>query len=267
MESFLANCLDKDLIVRWLVSDDGSSDYDFYAMKRKYPFIEFYRSKKEGQPASLNHLFSKVETEWFFHLEDDWLFCWPDRFIEKLFDIAFDDEKIKNVVLTNWKPLNPGLFKTTKGGVGYVIHKFDPTVSDEDQEATDSGWFGLSLNPGLQNTAVIKSLGKFDESLPATTRLWDKAQAKAYMKMGYKRASLSEGRLYVKHMGGQSLYTIRRCECRDKNRCNKYPDCEGCSGDRSNYHKPEDERKRSFSKSKSQLRTREYRLRRNRNAG
>ena len=229
MRSFLDRCLDKDRVIRYIVSDDGSSDDDFEEMRRYYPFIEFYRSPKRGQAASLNFLFSKVETEWFFHLEDDWRFVGQGNFLQMLFDVAATDFMIKNILMTKWEPLSAGCLKKTESGIGYVIHKFDPTVPKEVAETTDSSWFGWSLNPGLQNKPVLDELGPFDEAVTPMSRLWDKEQAKLFRKLGYKRASLypERGQL-IRHLRVYSLYDINRSECRAKRRCSNYPECEGC---------------------------------------
>ena len=41
MESFLTACQDKDLISRWIVSDDRSSTKDLFEMKDRYSFRKF----------------------------------------------------------------------------------------------------------------------------------------------------------------------------------------------------------------------------------
>lgn len=223
--------MERDLITEWIVSDDGSNEEEFERMKKLYPFIRFLRSPKKGQPANLNFLLSQVKTEWFFHMEDDWLFVKKDNFIRKLFDVIFEEPTVKNVILRHWQPFNERLLKETKTGVKYVIHFFDPLADTAKKAVTDSAWYGYSFNPGIQNIEIIRKLGRFDESHNPASRWWDKENARYYLELGFKRASLYDGP-YIEHIGElESLYSISRKECQRKNNCKKYPSgCELCGG-------------------------------------
>ncbi len=229
IESFLKNCLDRDLIIRWLVSDDGTDERDLNDLRKLFPFIEFLKADKPGQPASLNLLFSKVQTEWFFHLEDDWNFLNKGHFIRELFDIADTDPKLKYIGLRKFEPLREELLQETKSGASYVLHEFNTSYSYEKMIETDSCWFGWSLNPGLQNTKVIKQLGKFDEDYKPTTRWWDRSHPQKFLKLGYRRANIYDD--YIEHVGGDqdSLYAMLRKKCNEAKQCERYPCCERCS--------------------------------------
>ena len=72
MAGLMRTCYDLDLVERWIVCDDGSTDIELEWMKKEWPFLEIHRNPGVGQAASLNFLFSEVKTEWFLHLEDDW---------------------------------------------------------------------------------------------------------------------------------------------------------------------------------------------------
>jgi hypothetical protein len=209
MRSFMQTCQDKDLIKRWILVDDGSRKEDIDWMKRKYPFFEVYTNKpKKGQPVSLNKIISLVETEWFFHCEDDWMFLKPRKFIRKLFDIANDDSRIKNIILTR-KTGNV----ITRNNITYNLHKYDPVMEPPLAEVyskrileEDCNWFGYSWNPGLHHIPTLKLVGELDEDHNTNSRKWDRNHALKYLELGFKRANPMEC-VYIEHIGdGQSEY-------------------------------------------------------------
>lgn len=192
MDSFLANCLDQDLICRWLVSDDRSSPDDVRLMREAYPFLEIRRSPKAGQPASLNYLFSLVGTEWAFHVEDDWEFVCPGHFIRETIDIAQSDPRLRNVIVRGWDGI-----RIIDDGREFIGHYFDDHARRQRGTATDCWWYGYSLNPGLQHMPTVRELGPYDEA--AVNRKFDRPAAVKYREMGLLRASTVTG--YVKHIG------------------------------------------------------------------
>ncbi len=194
MESFIASCRDMDLITRWIISDDSSDSKDLEAAQAKYPMFEVFRSEKPGQPANVNTCFSKVGSEWFFHCEDDWLFTKKDYFIRKMFDIAFDDERIRNITLRGWE----GTY-VRHGKVEYILHNCIRPCGLEMQAYCDGSWWGYSLNPGLQHLPTVKKLGTYPDDYSEDNQEWDRPQAQLYLKMGLRRANLV-GK-YMEHLG------------------------------------------------------------------
>lgn len=202
MDSFLENCLDQDLITRWILSDDGSNPEDLINIKLKYPFFEIYSHNFSSQAANLNFLFNQVKTEWFFHCEDDWRFIKKDNFIRKMFDVAFTDNRIKNVVLRYW---NGPYVKI--GDVEYRLHVYHPNGALSVVEFNDWRWFGYSLNPGLQHLPTVKLLGEYPTDVTGLPhpRYFDRPPAVAYRMLDYQRANLMEA--YIFHTGhGRSVY-------------------------------------------------------------
>src|SRR4030065_367812 len=218
LDSFLQTCQDFDLVNRWLVGDDGSSQKDLNWMKKRYPFLDIQRNPSKGQASNINNLFARVETEWFFHFEDDWIFLKKDNYIRKLFDIVFDNEKVKNATLRFWTGSEKDI-KETKTGTKYFIHNYLPIresrmqrrLSQEEQQRikhADALWCGYTLNPALQHKPTIELLGRYDESV-INKRSWDRPQAVKYYELGYKRANLLEK--YIEHIGeNNSAYDIRQ---------------------------------------------------------
>jgi len=219
----MVTCLDKDLIHEWIISDDGSCEEDIKVMQAEFPLLNITRSPGHGQAISLNYLFSLVKTQWIFHMEDDWLFLERGNYIRKMFDITND--KIKNVVLRKWKP-----YDILSQKDGFVLHKHVPEEQDWDIiSTTDCGWYGYSLNPGIQDLDLIKSFGKFDETCKVESRRWDKEIARKYNEAGYLRASLSDKK-YIEHIGNRSsLYSLLRKECAERHGCTDFRECEVCT--------------------------------------
>jgi glycosyltransferase involved in cell wall biosynthesis len=230
MTGLFAQCKDLHLVERWIVCDDGSTDAELEWMKQEYPFLEIHRNPGSGQASSLNFLFSKVETEWFLHLEDDWGFLKSGNLIGMLFEIANESPKYRNITLRKWEPLRPtNHLKETASGLAYVEHCFKRGEDMPTVLLTDSDWYGFSLNPALNHTETIKGMGEFRADLPATSRMWDRAQANRWHKAGFKRAGVYDE--YIVHTGGdESLYNIRRRECQAASNCDMFPrECEHCA--------------------------------------
>lgn len=210
IDSFLSTCKDKDLISRWLIGDDGSSEQDLQNIASLYPFVEIFRNPKKGQAANLNNLWSKVDTEWFFHCEDDWLFTRKDNYIRKLFDIIEKENNVRNATLRHWEGKTKLCrSKEAREKFEYVIHHYDPDASLEESFCTDCYWCGYTLNPGLQHKPTINLLGKYDESINISSRKWDRPQAQKYYSLGLQRASLKGH--YIEHLGEyKSAYELKR---------------------------------------------------------
>lgn len=205
MDSFMKNCQDLDLISRWVLSDDRSCNNDITEMQKKYPFFEIYKSPAPGQASSLNNLFGKVRTEWIFHCEDDWLFTKKGHFIKEMLDIAFSDERIRNIVLRFWKCIY-----VKHGDLEYRVHNYHYHCQEGGIFNADMRWYGYSLNPGLQHKPTIDMLGAYDdrgcEKTGFAARFWDRPQAQKYYELGLKRCNLNTN--YIKHIGdrGKSAY-------------------------------------------------------------
>ena len=192
MRSFMANCLDVDLIDRWLVSDDGSEPHDRELMRREFPFLEIASSPRPGQAASLNALFSRVTSEWFWHTEDDWILIKPGHYIRQCLDIAASDERIRNVTLRHW---HNALIQD--GDMRYRGHIFNERGSLKTAiEWNNWCWFGYSLNPGLQHKPTVDRIGPYAEIV---NRNADTGPAQRYQALGLMTANWPE--IVLNHIG------------------------------------------------------------------
>jgi len=195
LTSFMECCEDLDLIKEWLLCESSNDKRIFEVIKSKFPQFKVFLNPKGTQGSALNLLFSKVNTELIFHLEDDWKFIRKGHFIRQCIDVARDNKKIRNVIVRYWD----GIY-VKSGNLEYIVHIYD---KEGDTDNTDAFWYGYSLNPGLQFKSVIKKLGKYNEE--DRSRHFDRPIAEKYYKLGYLRANLIEN--YVIHIGeGKSTY-------------------------------------------------------------
>jgi GR25 family glycosyltransferase involved in LPS biosynthesis/GT2 family glycosyltransferase len=180
VNSFLHCCQDLEMISRWICIDDGSSAADRARMRDLYPFFEFIWKPPEdrGHPTSMNRLVELVDSPYWLHLEDDWQFVVPGRYVTNGLAILDDDPNIGQVLFNaNYGETlddrgRPGGFvQATELGLRYRVHQhLDPT-GDEYQRFFDAlppgsvanvYWPHFSLRPSLLRTAAVRKLGRFD---------------------------------------------------------------------------------------------------------
>jgi hypothetical protein len=205
IQLFFNNCLDIDLIKEIIIVDDNSSLDDIKEMQN---FLKDYKynikliSTNCGHANALNILFYNVQTDYIFHLEDDWEIK-KGNFIRQSFEIMNDNEKIKSVLMRNWiaqgaKQQIPKHIEKTK----YYIHNYNGLKF---QKGNINTYPGYSLNPSLQNIKDIKKIGKFENK-----KLFELRFAYRYYSYGYL-----VGMTYFDfclHVGIQSAYKSNNTE-------------------------------------------------------
>ena len=182
LNSFLQCCEDVGRIDRWIVVDDGSSPDDIEQMQDRYPFLEIVTKGpgRQGHAASLNVLRTMVDTPYWLHLEDDWLFLLPDRYVTRALDTLAVEPQVAQVLFNrNYAEtlddhrLVGGEPRTAPGGTDYRVHDYvDPgspafAAVLEDLapgERTNRHWPHFSLRPSLMRTPAIVDLGFFAEN-------------------------------------------------------------------------------------------------------
>ena len=131
------------------------------AKKEKYDFpIELiYNDPKLFQIKSIDYAYSLVDTEYIFHMEEDWLFLKPN-FIENSIEILEQDDNIVQVWLrglddpTLKHPYSPDIYECN--GIQLVQNQYSIP------------WGGISFNPGLNRLSDWKS---FPNGYDGCTRL------------------------------------------------------------------------------------------------
>jgi hypothetical protein len=152
-----------------------------------------------GQIAAIDHAYSRIETDYIFHLEDDWEFYRPG-FIERSLVLLRRDPSC----LVVW-------IRSTRDTVGHPVERatcrtdgvvWRRMVLDYDMNGVL--WHGFTFNPGLRRLAeYIGGYGihaRFDFQTPWSA---ENAIAKIYRSRGFYAAILADedGAGYVRHLG------------------------------------------------------------------
>ena len=193
MDSFLKNCLDKDLISKWIIIDDGSTQNDLNKMKTKYPFLDIKRNPKPGHNDAVNYAYSILDSEYVFWCEDDWDFIKAGDYIHYAWEIMDTDKSIKEVQLRKWECIP----KITNKGRKYFFHKFHAPKTPDN----DSHWPGFSLNPSICHVPSMKQIFPMKST-------W--FELHAGVKMIQKRFNVAHSaEKYIEHIGeGVSAYKL-----------------------------------------------------------
>ncbi len=138
-------------IKRFIIIDDGMNFgcNDFVKTKYKFPIELIYNNPKLYQIRSIDYVYGIVETEYVFHMEEDWLFL-KKGFIEASIQVLEADDNILQVWLrgiddkTLPHPWEDGVYEL--GDLKMVLVKYTGM------------WNGFSLNPGLKRLSDWKEL-------------------------------------------------------------------------------------------------------------
>ena len=83
--------------------NDGPETEEYRKLAKEYPNIKFLSTgQKVGQLIALDMLYDKVETDYFFHSEDDWKYIKPG-FIEYSMNRMEMDPRINFVRLKGFR--------------------------------------------------------------------------------------------------------------------------------------------------------------------
>lgn len=156
-------------IDRFIITEDSADPEVFKTCTvlntRKYHGkLEFiFNEKKLGQARSIDLAYSKVETPYVFHCEEDWEF-YDDEFIEQSMQILEADK----TVLQAWlRPKSDRILNDIKpevyliGGIGVrdVLPKsFMVKGADNGNDLVVRDYMGFSWNPGLKRISDYKLL-------------------------------------------------------------------------------------------------------------
>ncbi len=121
----------KPPIIEWIINEDSGNKEMVDRIKEKYGWLfnEILVTNRIGQLKSIDNMYSKVNTKYILHLEDDYKFYGNPNFIEESIDILENNPDIHRVGLTHncpkdWKDIiQGGTFDMMKpdvfGGWGY----------------------------------------------------------------------------------------------------------------------------------------------------
>ena len=140
LDSFLS--LNTYPIERYLLHEDSGNSEIVSKIKSKYPFIEVLESNRSGLLASVDKLYTLVDTSLIFHCEDDWIFENNSNFIQESIEVLENPNIhqvwIRQGIPEDWlEKKNFGLYRMVK-----PCHFGD--------------WTGFSFNPGLRRLSDYK---------------------------------------------------------------------------------------------------------------
>ena len=172
-------------LARVLIAEDSGNRAVLDVVRRfdgQYAKIEaVVNDPPLGQVKSIDRLYSRIETEWMFHCEDDWEF-FSDGFIEKSFILLKEFDRFSMVSLIGRTKFEgrdyflPG--PLAHSGVRYFA-----------VNPGESVWTGLSFNPGLRRMRDYRIVGPYaDYGVTAGER----DVSMGYRELGYSFAYLAE---------------------------------------------------------------------------
>ena len=141
LDSFLK--LNTYPIERYILHEDSDNVDIVNKIKEKYPMFEVFGSGYNvGLLKSIDNLYSLVETDYIFHLEDDWNFESNPNFIQESLNVLENKDIhqvwIRKDIPNNWlEKENLGTYKMVK----------DCHFGD---------WCGFSFNPSLKRLSDYK---------------------------------------------------------------------------------------------------------------
>lgn len=226
MNSFLQCCKDVYKIDKWLCVDDNSSEEDRKKMKDLYPFFTFYYKtvQEKGHPKSMNIIIDKLDTEFIFHMEDDWKFFEKRNYISECMEILSSDVSYGQCLINrNYTEVFDdnnvvgGEIKHTKKGLRYCLHEFANTneekqvfINKHGNERNSSYWPHYSFRPSLITKQVFTQVGKFN----INAHHFEMEYSYRYNNLGFKSVFLD---------GIHCLHTGRlTSEIHDKTKKNAY---------------------------------------------
>lgn len=222
----ILNCIDINMIDKWLCVDDNSTEEDRIKMKNLYPFFTFIFKDpfNKGHPRSMNIIKETVNTPYLLHLEDDWKFFSKRSFIQDALEVLQSNPRIGQCLFNkNYSEtgkdidVKGGIFKTTHSGLRYYEHEY---VSSEIEKQnwfrkygnclSSNYWPHYSLRPSVIRTSVFRDIGDFTEDASH----FEMEYAYRYAAKGYISVFF-EG-LYCIHIGRLTS------EKHDENKINAY---------------------------------------------
>ena len=189
-------------IASFIVVEDGRATLDA-ARSYRFPCEHQLISTGErvGQIAAIDYAYSRVRSEYIFHLEDDWQF-YGHGFIEKSLLLLTALPQCLQVYIralddTNGHPVHWRTLRTS--GVAWRRMRYG-------YKAFGGEWNGFSFNPGLRRLADYSAIGGYGVHKLRAPKLHAGTEirlSRLYRQKGMFAAILAdrEGAGYVRHIG------------------------------------------------------------------
>lgn len=211
--SSLVSYWDGEPPAAFLIHDDSGAidavivkELDRFLMRHWQIMAEWSSSHRKGQVHAIDTLYSKVETPYIFHCEDDWEF-FHDGFISDSKSVLETEPKAACVWIRHPQDRNNHTviagIKLTKKAVRY----------QQLAQRYKGDWHGMTWNPGLRRLADYKAMGKFSSFCEWRDNdhvFAEKQYNRKYYEAGYLGFTLCRG--FVKHIG--HLHSLKKLQVR-----------------------------------------------------
>jgi GT2 family glycosyltransferase len=191
-------------IQKVIIIEDSGIPQNFSKVKQLIPCeLEIIENKTNiGQIASIDLAYSKVDTDYIFHCEEDWEF-YNSGFIEKSFEILDNDPKTFTVWLRSHSDTkNHAILKDTQYSLpdGDFYYRMNPNHKGV--------WCGFTFNPGLRRTSdcmIFYPYNNLDVKVVKNgLNLMGEVDLSIYYKdIGFYGSITSKEEGYVRHIGGK----------------------------------------------------------------
>lgn len=171
-------CYNTYPLAQKIIIEDSGIPEVYEALKQSYgsDFEILFNEKSLGQAASVDRAYSKVNSPYIFHCEDDWEFYRPS-FIEDSFVFLRAFPKLKQVLLRSISH-------------DYAVHHSTVTFQKEPifceglrayqsnmaERFKESDWITHSYNPGLIRKADYELIGTYQGKTEAQIAMYYKQQ-------------------------------------------------------------------------------------------
>lgn len=172
-------------IAKIIIIDDSGIPNILQNLKAVHPLFELMDNEHNiGQILSIDRAYAMVETEYVFHLEDDWEF-YRSGFIEASIEVLEKHPKCINLWLreqndTNGHPHRNGVLNFNYRGQ----------------------WHGFTFNPTLKRMSDYKKIGCYSKHTSFDKKNAWRSESKIstlYKRLGYHARISPQG--YVRHIG------------------------------------------------------------------
>jgi len=192
-------------VVDFIIVNDSGDKNIHEELKRSYKNATFVLNEENvGLIKSVDEGYKHIETEYFFHCEDDWVIT-KNGFIEKSLEIMENNPNIEEVFLADYNlmPLDEPLLM-----IGNTVYKI---VSENYQKGlngyNDFAWHGFTTACGLKRMSDYKKVAPYTD-IPWQGTIWHREQAigERYHDLGYRSACLMDDEYAVNIGYGRSEY-------------------------------------------------------------
>lgn len=190
-----------------IVEDSGiPQNFEKIKLLSNIPLEIIINEKNIGQIASIDKAYSKVDTDYIFHCEEDWEF-FKEGFIEKSFEILNTNPKIFTVWLrahndTNNHPIEKDTKYPILNSIDYYFLM---------NQYHKKHWCGFTFNPGLRRTADCMIFHPYNQLEVIIEKnglrlMGEKDMSIYYQRLGYRAAITNNELGYVKHIGNRKRH-------------------------------------------------------------